>query len=360
VASLPVPIPKPLAPGRFPAAAENAYRKFLRGGIADLRPWPSEVIHEAPQCTVRRYEMPGGMEPTQRTPVLLVPPLAAPAQCFDLRRGCSMAEYLTSLGYRTYLVDYGRIGFDDRELGLEHWVNSVIPRAAGVTLSDAGADRTQMVGWCLGGIMGLLTVADGRSEVASISLVASPFDFAQVRLMAPVRRIAELTGGALGTALYRALGGAPATLVGAGFRLTSIDRYLTRPVVLASRMDDSEFLAHDEAIERFMSSMIAYPGRTFGQLYHRFFRVNDLSEGKLELADRTVDLRNVRAPVMAVAGNTDVLAPRAAVHHVGNLVRNATDVRLETSPGGHLGVLTGRSAERTTWQALDEFLLEND
>ncbi len=360
MASLPVHIPKPLSPGRFPAAAENAYRKYLGGGIADLRPWPSEVVHEAPQCTVRRYEMPAGHEPSQRTPVLLVPPLAAPAKCFDLRRGCSLAEHLTSLGYRTYLVDYGQISFDDRDLGLEHWVNSVIPKAAGVALTDAGADRTQLIGWSLGGIMALLTVADRRVEVASVTAVGSPVDFAQVRLMAPVRRLADLTGGALGTALYRAMGGAPATLVGAGFRATAITRYLTRPMVLASRMDDEEFLAHDEAVEAFMRSMIAYPGRSFGQLYHTFFRVNSLSGGRLELADRTVDLREVRAPVMAVAGNDDVLAPRAAVHHVGGLVRNATDLRLETSPGGHLGVLTGRSAERTTWRAIDEFLLEHD
>ena len=353
-------IPRPLSPARFPAAAENAYRKFVGGGIADLTPWPSEVIYEGPQCTVHRYEMHGDEQPSQRTPVLLVPPLAAPAQCFDLRRGCSLAEHLTALGYRTYLVDYGRIGFDDRDLGLEHWVNSVIPKAAGVVLTDSGADRTQMVGWCLGGIMGMLAVADGRTEVASVTMVASPFDFAQVSLMAPVRRLSELTGGAFGTALYRALGGAPATLVGAGFRLTSIDRYLTRPMVLASRMDDTDFLAQDEAIERFMRSMIAYPGRTFGQLYHRFFRVNDLSDGRLDLADRTVDLRNVRAPVLAVAGLTDVLAPRPAVHHVGGLLRGAPDVRLETAPGGHLGVLTGRAAERTTWRHLDEFLLEYD
>jgi polyhydroxyalkanoate synthase len=125
-------------------------------------------------------------------------------------------------------------------------------------------------------------------------------------------------------------------------------------------MDDAEFLAQDEAIENFMGTMIAYPGRTFGQLYHRFFRVNELSDGRLELADRTVDLRNVGAPVMAVAGDTDVLAPRAAVHHVGSLLRSATDVRLETAPGGHLGVLTGRSAEASTWAALDQFLLEHD
>ncbi len=349
-----------MSPWRYPAAAENAYRRYLRGGVADLTPWPSKVVSEAPHCTVRRYEMPGGMEASQRTPVLLVPPLAAPTQCFDLRRGCSLAEHLTALGYQTYVVDYGRIGYDDRELGLEHWVDEVIPTAAGFVEADANASRTQLVGWCLGGIMSLLAVAAGRIEAASVAMIASPFDFAQVRLMAPVRRLADLTGGAFGTALYRALGGAPATLVGAGFRLTSLDRYLARPLVLASRMDDEEFLAQDEAIESFMSAMVAYPGRGFGQLYHRFFCINELAGGRLELGGQTVDLREVRIPVLGIAGDGDVLAPRGSVHHVGSLLPNAADVRLAMAPGGHLGVLTGRSAERTTWRQLDAFLLETD
>ena len=353
-------VPRPLRPSRLPAAAENAYRKLLGAGVADTRPWPSQVIAEGPQRTVRRYERPGGDPASQRTPVLLVPPLAAPALCFDLRRGNSMVEHLTALGYQTYLVDYGPISFDDRQLGVEHWVDEVIPGAAGSVLWDAGSDYVHIVGWCLGGIMSLLSVADGRIPAASVSLVASPFDFAQVRLMRPVRQLAGLTGGAIGTALYRALGGAPAPLVGAGFRLTSINRYLTRPLVLASRMDDTDFLAQDEAVERLMRSMLAYPGRTFGQLYHQFFRVNDLSDGRMRLTYREIDLRAVTAPVLAIAGLTDVLAPRAAVHHVGALLRDAADVRLETAPGGHLGVLTGRAAERTTWRYVDEFMLEHD
>jgi polyhydroxyalkanoate synthase len=57
-----------------------------------------------------------------------------------------------------------------------------------------------------------------------------------------------------------------------------------------------------------------------------------------------------------VAGETDVLAPRAAVHHLGELLPNAPAVRLETAPGGHLGVLTGRGARHSTWRHLDEFL----
>ena len=63
-------------------------------------------------------------------------------------------------------------------------------------------------------------------------------------------------------------------------------------------------------------------------------------------------------PVLAVAGEGDVLAPRAAVHHVASLLPNAPEVRLVTAPGGHLGVLTGRGAAATTWRALDAFLAE--
>jgi poly[(R)-3-hydroxyalkanoate] polymerase subunit PhaC len=102
--------------------------------------------------------------------------------------------------------------------------------------------------------------------------------------------------------------------------------------------------------------MHAYPGRTFGQLYHRFFRVNELAGGRLELPGRTVDLADVQVPVLVIAGESDGIAPRGAVFHVRGLLPSAPDVRLETAPRGHLGVLTGRGARRTTWHYLDEFL----
>ncbi len=50
-------------------------------------------------------------------PVLLVPPLAVPAFCFDLRCGCSLAEHLVEQGRRVYLADYGDVRFSDRGLG---------------------------------------------------------------------------------------------------------------------------------------------------------------------------------------------------------------------------------------------------
>jgi polyhydroxyalkanoate synthase len=345
------------APEQLIDSAATAWDLYVGPGVADLTPTPTSIVHEAPQCTVHRYR--SRRRPrTDRAPVLLVPPFAAPARCFDLRRGCSLAEHLTSLGYPTYVVDYGPISFGDRALGLEHWVEEVIPRAIGVVSRDAGGASVQPVGWSLGGVLALLAVAsDGELPVASVALIASPFDFRRVRLAAPLRQLARLTGGALGTALYRTLGGAPAPLVSRGFQLTSLDRYLTKPLWVMRNLQDREAIAHSEAVDEYMGRMLAYPGRTFGQLYHRFFRVNELAGGTLALDEtHTIELADVRQPVLVVAGDSDALAPVDAVRAVVGLLPNAASVRFEVAPGSHLGVLTADSAAATTWRHLDEFL----
>jgi len=342
-------------------SAATAWDLYLGGGVADTTRSPSSIIHEGPQCTVRRFGS-ARRARTDRAPVLLVPPLAAPASCFDLRRGCSVAEHLTGLGYPTYIVDYGPISFGDRALGLEHWLDDVVPEAIRVASRDAGGAAVQLVGWSLGGIFTLLTVAsDQRLPVASVALIASPFDFARVRLAAPLRQLARLTGGAFGTALYRLLGGAPAPLVSRGFQLTSFDRYLTKPLWILRNLPDRDAIAQSEAVDEYMSRMLAYPGRSFGQLYHRFFRVNELARGTLELSPtRTIEIANVHQPVLTIAGTADALASVAAVEALLDLLPNAASVRFETVPGGHLAALTSRTAEATTWRFLDEFLAAND
>ncbi|MGZ4270425.1 MAG: alpha/beta hydrolase [Solirubrobacteraceae bacterium] len=343
-------------PDALPSAAANVFDAIMRGGLADLRPTPRRIIDEGPKRTVYRY-LAGAERRQDALPVLLVPPLAAPTSAFDLRRGCSLAEHLMALGHPTYLLEYGDIAFSDRDLGLEHWVTDIIPTALRRVSEDAGGAPVQLVGWCLGGIMSLLAVADAPDlPVNSVALVASPFDSRQVRAMAVVRPFDAITQGMVGSAIYRALGGAPAPLVKRAFQLTSIDKYLTRPLAILTHLDDRDFLAQMEAVDRFTDSMHAYPGRTMGQLYHLFFRVNEIAGGTLTLGEHVVDLANVRVPVLSVAGDSDVIAPRGAVHHVAELLPNAPEVRLETGPGGHLGVLTGRSARSTTWAWIDDFL----
>ena len=120
---------------------------------------PSTVIDRGPQRTLSRYERAAGAPRLRRAPVLLVPPLAAPAICFDLRRACSLAEHLVLSGRRTYLLEYGKIEYADRGLGLEHWVEEVIPAAIRAASADASGRPVRVIGWCLGGILALLAHA---------------------------------------------------------------------------------------------------------------------------------------------------------------------------------------------------------
>ncbi|MFF5987846.1 alpha/beta fold hydrolase [Prauserella flavalba] len=344
-------------PARLVSAASNVAAKVLRGGVADLRPVPRVLIDQGPNRSVYRLTGTGGGRAPSGPPVLLVPPLAAPALCFDLRRGCSLAEHLVEGGRRTYLVDYGNVAFSDRRLGIEHWIEEVLPRAIRKVSADSGGQGVHVVAWCLGGIFSLLTTADQpKLPVESITTIASPFDFTAIPLVAPFRPLVEFTGGHLLTPFYRALGGAPSYLVSKVFRATGFNKEITKPLAILRNLDDRDFLAQIEAVDHFMDNMIAYPGRTFGQLYHRFFRANDLAEGSVDLGGRVISLSGVKVPTLVIAGENDTIAPRRAVERLVGLLDNAPQVRFEVAPGGHLGVLTGRRARGTTWRYVDSFL----
>ena len=349
-------IPKP---DQVVAAAGNVAHSVLYGGIADLRPMPRTLIDDGELREVYHYRPVAGTE-ERGDPVLLVTPLAAPALCFDLRRGCSLVEHLVTSGRRTYLVEYGQVSFRNRALGVEHWVDEVLPAAVSAVHEHSGGRPVHLVGWSLGGLFALLTAADRADlPIASLSVLGVPVDLRKVPLVAPVRPLIDLTQGTgLVTRAYRALGGIPLPLVNLAFTAASTQKILGRPLSVLTHLDDADHLAQLEAVDRFRANMSAYPGRTFGQLYHRFVRGNALTTGTMEVGDRVVDLAAITVPVLVFAGNTDGIAPLPAVRAVVPLLTGSPDVRFEVVPGGHLGMLTGRGARETTWEVLDEWVEE--
>lgn len=342
------------------AAAANVMHKLLFGRLADLRPMPHSLIDRGTLRSVYTYHQPPGAG-VPGDPVLLVPPLAAPALCFDLRRGCSMVEYLVEGGRPSYLVDYGAVSFADRHFGLEHWIDEVLPRSVEAVSQHSGGRPVHVVGWCLGGVIALLAAADRPDlPIRSITTIAAPFDLSAVPLVAPFRALPRAPGDHLITPLYRLLGGAPAPMVRWAYRLTSVDKYLTRPLAIMANLADRDYLAQIEAVDHLTANMLAYPGRSFGQLYHRLLRANDLAAGYLDLSGRRIEIARVRQPVLVLAGTDDDIAPVGAVGRLVTLLSGADSVRFETAPGGHLGVLTGRAARHTTWPLLDRHLAEHD
>lgn len=344
-------------PDQVVAASVNLAQRVLRGGVADLRPMPRTLVDDGVLREVYHYRPLGTVTETG-DPVLLVAPLAAPATCFDLRRGCSLVEHLLGDGRPTYLVEYGEIAFGDPELGLEHWVTTVVPEAVRSVSAHAGDRPVHLVGWSLGGLFALLAAAAGRGlPIASVSVLAAPVDLSLVPAVAPVRPLLGVVDARVPalTLAHRLLGTLPASLVRRAFGLSGVTALVSKPFVQLAKLDDPELLAQLEAVDRFTAGTAAYPGRGFGQLYHRLVP-GELLAGVLPLGTGEVRLGDVRVPVLILAGADDAIAPVDAVRPLASLLSRAREVRFEVVPGGHLGMLTGRAAPVGTWPVLDAFV----
>ncbi|MFC9790621.1 alpha/beta fold hydrolase [Rhodococcus sp. NPDC127528] len=351
---IPVPVPRDL-----PRAVANVRARIESNGLADLRPTESEIVDTNADRTVRRFR--STHREATGAPVLLVTPLAATSVAFDLRRGCSVVEYLKETGRDVYVVDYGPVNFADRARGFEHWVDDVVPDAVRVVSEDANGQQVHLAGWSLGGIFAVYAAAaHPELPLRSVTPIASPFDLRQVPLFATLRPLDRLFGPYTVAPFYKLFGTVPAPLTSLGFKAASVDKYLTRPWTVLANLDDRDHLEQIEAVDRFMSSMYAYPGRTFGQLYHVIMRSNEFATGHMQIGGRRVDLHAIDVPVLVVAGSGDGLAPKRAVLHLTELLTGSPDVRYGVFPGGHLGVLTGRAARDTLWPAFAEFLAEFD
>ena len=217
-----------------------------------------------------------------------------------------------------------------------------------------------VIGWSLGGTFSVLSAADQPDlPIASLTVVGSPFDVALVPMVAPLRPLLNLNipeAWRPVTRAYQLLGGAPKPLVRWAFQLSSVQKLVTKPLAIGKNLDDTEFLAQLEAVDRFTAGMIAYPGRTFGQLYHRFVRANGFRTGSIASATAPSSCPRSPSPVLVFAGATDGIAPIASVKALVGLLENSEEVRFEIVPGGHLGMLTGRGARRTTWMVMDEWI----
>jgi polyhydroxyalkanoate synthase len=351
----------------------NLYALTLGDGIRDEVTTENVVIHDEPHRRLRRYGNADQLRAARSAghpPVVLVPPIAAPASCYDLDPEHSYVGHLLQTGRIPYVLDIGEIRRSDRHLGFEHFFEDIVPQAIARTLRDfhvgdsgtgtreaAAEGQVDLVAWSLGGTISLLTVAaDPALPVRSVTAVGTPLDYALVPPYPLVRDLMRPTKGLAVTGLLRLMGGIPAPLVQIGYRGTAWQRELKKPAFILSNLADTEKLARMEVVNRFQRAFPGYPGHLAEQMWECFIYRGELARGVVELGGRRIDLTSIEVPIQLFGSHRDAIVPWAAARHGVDVLAASPRVHFDTVEASHLGLIAGPEAVASTWPRIDAFL----
>jgi alpha-beta hydrolase superfamily lysophospholipase len=243
-------------------------------------------------------------------PVLLCHGLGATAANLDLCPGASLARYLRGLGFEVWALELRGAGaltrprpFGGRswEIFFDDFVDQDAPAAIAHALAQSGASRVHWVGHSMGGLIGLAVAQGPLAEaVASVTALGAP---ARLRPAAPVRAALGLVW------LVSWLPFLPTRWLGALAAPLYFDSALTVPFF--NRAHRSARL-----IRRALANMVGDIPTSLLRQFARWAANGEVTAWGDE-RNFTQGLVQVRAPLLAIAGEDDLLAPpptaRAAV-----------------------------------------------
>jgi polyhydroxyalkanoate synthase len=334
--------------------ARNGIRLVTGVGRPGVGVTPKDVVWQQGRSQLWHYrndaETYGGVR--HSPPLLLVFSLISRSYILDLTPGNSFVEQLLSAGFDVYLLDWGEPDERDARNELEDYVDDYIPTAIDRIRELSGADEVNLFGYCLGGDLALLYAAHHPdAPLRSLSVLATPVDF---RHMGPLADLFAV-GGLQVDAVLDEHGNVPPQVVLQGFKTLTPTAEVTRYVTLWERLWSDEYVAAYQAMTSWSDDHVPFPGEAARQTVRMLVRDNAMITDRLSLDGDPVRLRDIRVPFLTVRADRDHIVPPEATAPLIDLVGSPDKHELRLA-AGHMGLVVGRTAARTTVPTIIDFL----
>jgi polyhydroxyalkanoate synthase len=323
----------------------NTARYLLGVGEPELGQSPRQLVGTRDKVKLWRYE---SDDRHLAPPVLLVMSLVTKPVVFDLQPGNSLVERFCQAGFDVWMIDWDEPGPADAENTLETYCDDYIPWAVSSVATESGCGAVTLFGYCLGGVLSLLSVAGNPTmPVENLVVLATP--------IAPERGPAQLHPGRI-AASFDETGNVPAELIRTAFvSLDPMDAWFTGRVNLWQRMDNDQFVTAHRVMTNWGNDHIRFPGATAKQIAASFRDGNQILEGTFRLGGRRIDLGAVTVPFLSVVGERDHMAPPASSEPLLDLVGSEDKSELRV-PAGHVGLFVGGSAAKHSIPGMIEWM----
>jgi len=319
-------------------------------GHAGTAATPHDVVHSDGTARLLRIRPEPDAVPSG-PPVLFISAPVSRYFVLDLLPGRSFVAHVAGKGNDVYLLDFGEPDTATRFADLDYYVNGVIRRAMRRISALTGVDQPAIVGYCLGGTFSLLYSCLYPASVSKLALLTTTID-------------ADVKGGIPWVAHCLGAEGesyddprlVPAATIKSWFEMLApgSNSVPGRTADLWDRLDQPvERLRDIQTMATWVDDAVPASGRLLAELFAKFGPGrNGLMRGTAEVNGEKIDLTRLTMPVLSVSADKDTIAPASSVDAIAELVPHAQVLRL---PGGHVGIVAGRTAVRL-WDVVADFL----
>jgi len=291
--------------------------------------------------------------PATAPPVLVIPSLVNRYGVLDLDNGASFIRALAAQGFHPYVVDWDAPGREERSFDLSAYVTARLEPLLSVVHERTGQQPVGLVGYCMGGLLSLALAARQPDKIATLTLLATPWDFhttheAQVRLLSAMMPQLE--------ALIDLLGELPVDVLQAMF--TSLDPWLTlEKFQRFARMDaDSERARAFIDLEDWLNDGVALAGPAARDCLRGWYVENRPLKGQWEIAGTPVIPQRINIPSLSVIPGRDHIVPPESSMALADALPLSDSITVDA---GHIGMVAGRRARQILHDPLFAWLKKN-
>jgi poly[(R)-3-hydroxyalkanoate] polymerase subunit PhaC len=282
--------------------------------------------------------------------VLLVPSLINRFTILDLLRECSFVGHLARAGLRPLVLDWGEPGERERSFALADYISGPLEAALAAAAALAGGP-VGLLGYCMGGLLALALALRRPQLVASLALLATPWDFHAER-PAQARFLATLIEWL--PALLGPTEPVPVWVIQGLFM--ALDPFLAeRKFVHFAWLDMAGEAARSfVALEDWINDGVPLAQRVALECARAWYRDNEPGRLCWEVAGMPVEPQELGVPALVVLPSRDKIVPPRSAAPLAALIPGAGVLRL---PFGHIGMMASAGAPAAVWRPLADWLL---
>lgn len=284
-------------------------------------------------------------------PILIVPSLINRAYILDLKAESSFVRWLADQGFRPFLVDWDSPGPEEAAFGMTDYIAGRLDRALDQVLRAAGRPP-HLLGYCMGGLLALGLAQRRERSLASLVLLATPWDF-----HAEQEQQSRLLGASLAylSPLMEGLGQLPVDAIQLLF--ASLDPLLAvRKFRAFGQMDPSSPKAEAfVALEDWLNDGVPLVKAVARECLGGWYGDNSTARGAWLLGEESVRPAALALPSLCVVPARDRIVPPASARALGEALNGC---QVFEPPAGHIGMIVGRGAAEKIWRPMAHWLKE--